>query len=118
MHSLNKITKVLLATIGGLAEWSIATVLKTVVRESGPGVRIPRPPPLKPDNKNVIGFFIFTPPFIKIYNYLTAKKFRSTYVLQIIIWENKGHSDYKKVICSHIKRWMFMHQKSYLFIQF
>jgi hypothetical protein len=38
--------------------------------------------------------------------------------LQIIIWENKGHSDYKKVICSHIKRWMFMHQKSYLFIQF
>jgi preprotein translocase subunit SecE len=31
--------------IGGVAEWSIATVLKTVVRETVPGVRIPPPPP-------------------------------------------------------------------------
>jgi hypothetical protein len=30
---------------GGVAEWSIATVLKTVVRETAPGVRIPPPPP-------------------------------------------------------------------------
>lgn len=30
---------------GGLAEWSIATVLKTVERESVPRVRIPEPPP-------------------------------------------------------------------------
>ncbi len=30
---------------GGVAEWSIATVLKTVVRESVPWVRIPPPPP-------------------------------------------------------------------------
>jgi hypothetical protein len=29
-----------------VAEWSIATVLKTVVRESVPWVRIPPPPPL------------------------------------------------------------------------
>jgi preprotein translocase SecE subunit len=28
-----------------VAEWSIATVLKTVVRETAPGVRIPPPPP-------------------------------------------------------------------------
>jgi preprotein translocase subunit SecE len=32
---------------GGVAEWSIATVLKTVVRETAPGVRIPPPPPKK-----------------------------------------------------------------------
>ena len=31
---------------GGVAEWSIATVLKTVERESVPWVRIPPPPPL------------------------------------------------------------------------
>ena len=30
---------------GGVAEWSIATVLKTVERESVPWVRIPPPPP-------------------------------------------------------------------------
>ncbi len=28
-----------------MAEWSIAAVLKTVVRETGPGVRIPLSPP-------------------------------------------------------------------------
>ena len=31
---------------GGLAEWSIAAVLKTVGRESVPRVRIPEPPPV------------------------------------------------------------------------
>ena len=31
--------------LGGMAEWSNAAVLKTVVRASGPGVRIPLPPP-------------------------------------------------------------------------
>ena len=31
---------------GGVAEWSNAAVLKTVERESVPGVRIPPPPPL------------------------------------------------------------------------
>ena len=30
---------------GGLAEWSIAAVLKTVVPARAPGVRIPHPPP-------------------------------------------------------------------------
>ena len=30
---------------GGVAEWSIAAVLKTVERESVPWVRIPPPPP-------------------------------------------------------------------------
>lgn len=29
---------------GGLAEWSIAVVLKTIDRLFGPGVRIPHPP--------------------------------------------------------------------------
>ena len=42
---------------GGLAEWFIATVLKTVVRESGPGVRLPQPPQQKPDKLS--GFFVF-----------------------------------------------------------
>ena len=31
--------------LGGVAECSIATVLKTVVPSRGPGVRIPPPPP-------------------------------------------------------------------------
>ena len=35
-----------MATRGGLAEWSIAPVLKTGGRESVPRVRIPEPPPL------------------------------------------------------------------------
>ncbi|MEY4933735.1 MAG: hypothetical protein RIS64_94 [Bacteroidota bacterium] len=30
---------------GGMAEWFNAAVLKTAVRESAPGVRIPVPPP-------------------------------------------------------------------------
>jgi hypothetical protein len=30
---------------GGMAEWSMAVVLKTTVRETVPGVRIPLPPP-------------------------------------------------------------------------
>jgi hypothetical protein len=34
-----------LCKLGGLAEWSIAAVLKTAVRLRGPGVRIPQPPP-------------------------------------------------------------------------
>lgn len=34
-----------LSLSGGVAEWSIATVLKTVVQETAPGVRIPPPPP-------------------------------------------------------------------------
>jgi hypothetical protein len=33
------------ATLGGVAEWSNAPVLKTGVRESVPWVRIPPPPP-------------------------------------------------------------------------
>ena len=32
---------------GGMAEWFKAAVLKTVVRETVPGVRIPLPPPSK-----------------------------------------------------------------------
>ena len=32
-----------------MAEWSIAAVLKTVVRETGPGVRIPLSPPKQSD---------------------------------------------------------------------
>ena len=42
---------------GGMAEWSNAAVLKTVVRASGPGVRIPLPPhqPQNPDTQ-VSGF--------------------------------------------------------------
>jgi hypothetical protein len=35
-----------LPNIGSVAEWSIATVLKTVERESVPWVRIPPLPPL------------------------------------------------------------------------
>ena len=31
--------------VGGMAEWSMAVVLKTTVRETVPGVRIPLPPP-------------------------------------------------------------------------
>ena len=30
---------------GGMAEWTMATVLKTVVAARSPGVRIPLPPP-------------------------------------------------------------------------
>ena len=33
------------APTGGMAEWSMAAVLKTVGSERGPGVRIPLPPP-------------------------------------------------------------------------
>src|SRR5271157_1538575 len=40
--------------IGGVAEWSIATVLKTVVRETAPGVRIPPPPPRKNDMNRLL----------------------------------------------------------------
>ena len=57
LHSLNETTKVVFEAKGGLAEWSIATVLKTVVRESGPGVRLPQPPQQKPDNLS--GFLFF-----------------------------------------------------------
>ena len=39
---------------GGVAEWSIATVLKTVVRETAPGVRIPPPPPKRFDMKTLL----------------------------------------------------------------
>ena len=42
------------AGIGGVAEWSIATVLKTVVRETAPGVRIPPPPPRKIDMNKLL----------------------------------------------------------------
>jgi hypothetical protein len=38
------------ASVGGVAEWSIAPVLKTGVRESVPWVRIPPPPPHIIDN--------------------------------------------------------------------
>jgi hypothetical protein len=34
---------------GEMAEWSNAAVLKTVVRATGPGVRIPLSPPKPPD---------------------------------------------------------------------
>jgi hypothetical protein len=34
---------------GEMAEWSNAAVLKTVVRVTGPGVRIPLSPPKPPD---------------------------------------------------------------------
>ncbi len=37
-----------------MAEWSIATVLKTVVRETAPGVRIPPPPPKKVEMKDLL----------------------------------------------------------------
>ncbi len=33
--------------LGEMAEWSNAVVLKTIDRESGPGVRIPLSPPKK-----------------------------------------------------------------------
>ena len=39
---------------GGVAEWSIATVLKTVVRETAPGVRIPPPPPKNFDMQTLL----------------------------------------------------------------
>ena len=42
------------AGIGGVAEWSIATVLKTVVRETAPGVRIPPPPPKRFDMNKLL----------------------------------------------------------------
>src|SRR5262249_38149400 len=35
---------------GGMAEWSMAVVLKTTVRETVPGVRIPLPPPAQAQN--------------------------------------------------------------------
>jgi hypothetical protein len=34
------------AKAGGMAEWSMAVVLKTTVPERAPGVRIPLPPPI------------------------------------------------------------------------
>lgn len=36
---------------GGLAEWSKAAVLKTVVPARVPGVRIPKPPPIDKSHK-------------------------------------------------------------------
>ncbi len=54
---------------GEMAEWSNAAVLKTVDRESGPGVRIPLSPlvvfailrkeAIKPENICVFGLFCF-----------------------------------------------------------
>jgi hypothetical protein len=34
-----------ISEFGGMAEWTMATVLKTVVAARSPGVRIPLPPP-------------------------------------------------------------------------
>ncbi len=36
--------KIMAATVGGMAEWSIAVVLKTIEAARSPGVRIPLPP--------------------------------------------------------------------------
>ena len=53
---------------GGVAEWSIATVLKTVVRETAPGVRIPPPPPKKVEMKEmlplIIGIMVLSAVFV------------------------------------------------------
>ncbi len=43
--------------LGGVAEWSIAAVLKTVEHVSVPGVRIPLPPLERPTLKDVGLFF-------------------------------------------------------------
>ena len=45
---------------GGMAEWSIAAVLKTVVPSREPGVRIPLPPQAqsKPFRRQAGGFFL------------------------------------------------------------
>ena len=44
---------------GGMPEWLIGAVLKTVVRASVPRVRIPIPPPfIKSDRLNVLSDFI------------------------------------------------------------
>ena len=42
-------------SVGGVAEWLNAPVLKTDVGESLPWVRIPPPPPQKPNKHWVIG---------------------------------------------------------------
>jgi hypothetical protein len=39
---------------GGLAEWSKAAVLKTAVRATVPGVRIPHPPPQAPTTSGFV----------------------------------------------------------------
>ena len=46
--------------LGGMPEWLIGAVLKTVVRASVPRVRIPIPPPfLKSPNYNGLGFLFY-----------------------------------------------------------
>lgn len=45
---------------GGVAEWSIAAVLKTVERESVPWVRIPPPPPVASSNVLLLLSYIQT----------------------------------------------------------
>ena len=47
-----------LKTYGGMPEWLIGAVLKTVVRASVPRVRIPIPPPFKTELKTKLCFFM------------------------------------------------------------
>lgn len=48
------------AVLGGVAEWSIAAVLKTVVLVRVPGVRIPLPPLKKADIHWISAFCHFS----------------------------------------------------------
>ena len=41
-----------------MAEWSMAVVLKTTVRETVPGVRIPLPPPPNSIKTNKYSYFL------------------------------------------------------------
>ena len=50
-------------SVGGVAEWLNAPVLKTDVGESLPWVRIPPPPPQNPNKHRVIGKALKREPF-------------------------------------------------------